>query len=83
MLIKEIKESDNFKRNYKKIDKSLKIKLDKLLLKIIENPEIGKPMRYTRKGTKEIYIKPFRISYSIKKPEGILIFLDLYHKDAQ
>ena len=83
MPVKEVKESDNFKRIYQKIDKSLKIKLNKLLLKIINNPEIGKPMKYGRKDTREIYMKPFRVSYSFEYSTLILYFLDLYHKDKQ
>jgi mRNA-degrading endonuclease RelE of RelBE toxin-antitoxin system len=51
--------------------------------KILENPEIGKPMRYIRKGTKELYIGSFRLSYAYLKDENKIIFLDLYHKDEQ
>ena len=83
MPVKEVKESDNFKRSYQKIDKSLKIKLDKILLKIIDNPEIGKPMKYGRKNTREVYMKSFGISYSFEYSTLILYFLDLYHKNKQ
>ena len=48
--------------------------------KIINNPEVGKPMRHERKGTREVYIKPFRLSYAYLKNEDLIIFLDLYHK---
>jgi len=71
----------------KKINKiknnSLKDKIKKQVAKIIENPETGKPMRYTRKGTRELYIQPFRISYAYLKDENKIVFLDLYHKDKQ
>jgi hypothetical protein len=40
-------------------------------------------MRYSRKGTRELYVPPFRIAYSYIKEENVLIFLDLYHKDEQ
>jgi hypothetical protein len=30
--------------------------------KIKDNPEIGKQMRYDKKGTREMYISPFRLS---------------------
>jgi len=62
-------------------DKSTKEKVKKQLIKIITNPEIGKPMKYGRKGSREIYIAPFRLSYMYLKEETRLIFLDLYHKD--
>ena len=47
----------HFKKDFKKIkDKSIKEKIIKQISKIKENPEIGKPMRYCRKGTRELYI---------------------------
>jgi len=52
-------------------------------MKIIQNPDVGKPMRYARKGTREVYIKPFRLSYAYISEEDKIIFLDLYHKDEQ
>ncbi|MEK6969123.1 MAG: type II toxin-antitoxin system RelE/ParE family toxin [Nanoarchaeota archaeon] len=57
-------------------------RIKKQIKKIIENPEVGKPMRYARKGTREVYIGSFRLSYAYLK-EDKLIFLDLYHKDEQ
>ena len=43
-------------------------------LTLKENPELGKPMRYGRKGTRELYIAPFRLSYlHIPEEEKIVI----------
>ena len=79
-----IKYDESFEKNVKKINnQSVKEHILKQIQKIIEQPEIGKPMRYFRKGTREIYIKPFRLSYVYLKEEDKLIFLDLYHKDEQ
>ncbi|MBL7100371.1 MAG: type II toxin-antitoxin system RelE/ParE family toxin [Nanoarchaeota archaeon] len=73
-----------FKKRIKKIkDASLKFKIKKQILKIIKYPEIGKPMRYVRKNTREVYIIPFRLSYLYIKKENKIVFLDLYHKDEQ
>ncbi|MDP3027392.1 MAG: type II toxin-antitoxin system RelE/ParE family toxin [Nanoarchaeota archaeon] len=83
MVVNEIKESDNFKRIKSKLDKGVLIKLSKQIEKIIENPEIGKPMRYNRKGTREVYIPPHRLSYAYSKEKGVIYLLDLYHKDEQ
>lgn len=71
-----------FKKIFKKIkDMALKERIINQIQKIKENPDIGKPMKYSRKGTRELYISPFRLSY---KAEGDLIYiLDLYHKDEQ
>jgi len=83
MVIDEVKETDNFKKISRKLNQNLKIKVKKAILKIIENPEIGKPMKYGRKGTREVYIPPFRLSYSYVKHENKIIFADLYHKKKQ
>tara|TARA_Y100000034_G_scaffold92944_1_gene112373 strand:+ start:1690 stop:1941 length:252 start_codon:yes stop_codon:yes gene_type:complete len=83
MEVREIKESDNFKRIRNKLDKNILIKVNKIIKKIIENPGIGKPMRYERKGTRELYVSPFRFSYAYIKENQILYFLNLYHKKRQ
>ena len=58
-------------------------KFKNLFSKIKENPEIGKPMRFSRKGTREIYISPFRLSYLYDYAKQVVYILDLYHKDKQ
>ena len=68
---------------YKLKDKSLKERIKKQITKIIDNPKIGKPMMYNRKGTREVYVSSFRLSYIYIKEEDKVIFLDLYHKDEQ
>lgn len=73
-----------FEDRAKKIkDVFLKDRIKKQMDKIIENPEIGKPMRYGRKGTREVYVGSFRLSYAYLKEENKIIFLDIYHKDEQ
>lgn len=71
----------------KKISKlknnSFKNQIKKLINKIIDNPEIGKPMKYERKGTREVYVSSFRLAYSYSPNKNKIIFLDLYHKDEQ
>lgn len=74
---------DNFKKIISKLDQSMKIKVKKQIRKVIKNPKTGKPMRNVRKGTREVYVKPFRLSYLFDESEGLIIFLDLYHKDKQ
>jgi len=61
----------------------LKEKVKKQLTKITDNPEIGKPMMHNRKGTREVYSSPFRLSYIYIKEENKIVFLELYHKDEQ
>ena len=73
-----------FQKNFSKIkDKNTKDKITKQFVKIREYPEIGKPMMHNRKGTREVYVAPFRLSYVFIREEDKIIFLDLYHKDEQ
>jgi mRNA-degrading endonuclease RelE of RelBE toxin-antitoxin system len=61
----------SFEKKVRKIkDHLLKLKVKKQILKIMDSPEIGKPMRYGRKCTREVHTPPFRLSY-------------LYHKNKQ
>lgn len=80
MVISEF--GPNFEKSFKKIkSQGLKTQIKKQIIKIINNPEIGKPMMHARKGTRELYIAPFRLSYAYVKDK--IIFLGLYHKDVQ
>jgi mRNA-degrading endonuclease RelE of RelBE toxin-antitoxin system len=73
-----------FEKTFSKIkDAGLKERIIKQLGKIRDNPAVGKPIRYGRKGTREVYVPPFRLSYEYLPEEDKIIFLDLYHKDEQ
>ena len=74
---------DNFKKIIHKLDQSIKIKAKKQIEKVIKNPLVGKPMRNVRKGTREVYVKPYRLSYYFDEENDLIIFLDFYHKDKQ
>ena len=74
-MIKEIKKvtrSPIFIKQTKKLDSFYTQKLKKQILKILENPEVGKPLRYMR-GERTIYIKPFRLIYQLRGNELILL----------
>ena len=60
-----------------------KVKVKKQIEKILDNPKIGKPMMYGRKGTREVYVAPYRLAYSYNASENKIIFLAIYHKDEQ
>lgn len=80
----EIEHRENFLKKVSKIKhQTIKEQIKKQVEKIIENPEIGKPMRYSRKGTRELYVKPYRLAYAYFQEEEKLIFVDIYHKDEQ
>lgn len=62
-------------------DNACKSKIKKQVEKIIDNPEIGKPMMYSRKGTRELYVAPYRLAYAYTNNK--ILFLAIYHKDEQ
>lgn len=79
-----LKFSHEFDKLLKKTkDNHLKIRLYKQILKIIENTEIGKPMKYSRKNEREVYLDSFRIYYKFYSDENILRFVEFSHKDEQ
>jgi len=80
----EIRFDKKFTIIFSKIkDRLLKTKIKKQIKKISENPNIGKPMRHDRKGTRELYVSPFRLSYAYVVEKKIVYILDLYHKKKQ
>jgi mRNA-degrading endonuclease RelE of RelBE toxin-antitoxin system len=84
MVMPKIEYDPEFIKGYSKIkDNSLKTRIEKQIEKIMQNPEIGKPMMYSRKGTREVYVPPFRLSYSYSEKDNTLFFIDMYHKDEQ
>jgi mRNA-degrading endonuclease RelE of RelBE toxin-antitoxin system len=75
---------EKFERQIKKLkDSSVKEQVGKLICKIRDNPETGKPMRFSRKGTREVYAGSFRLSYAFNIERDEIILLDFYHKDEQ
>lgn len=76
--------SPSFERTIRKIkDNQTKDRIKVQIIRIVNDPDIGKPMRYSRKHTREVYIPPFRLSYCYDSRKDILVFLALYHKDEQ
>jgi len=84
MVMPIVERRTEFDKSVQKLkDGLLREKVHKQIAKIIQDPELGKPMMYARKGTREVYIPPFRLSYAYLAEENKIILLDLYHKDDQ
>ncbi len=64
--------SKKFLKDIKNIDQLKREKIEKQIKKILENPFVGKPLKYTR-GERALYIKPFRLVYAIRGDELILL----------
>ena len=71
-MIKTITRSPTFLKQTKHLDNFLLEKLKKQIIKIIENPNVGKPLKYKR-GERSLYIKPFRLIYAVRSEELILL----------
>jgi len=77
----EIIPSSEFKKSVKHLDSLNREKLEKIIRKILEEPEIGKPLKYGR-GERTIRIKPFRLIYSFRKDKDILYLLKFEHRKS-
>lgn len=78
MPIRKICTSGDFARDVKSLDNSLRKRLDKQIDKIIENPDIGKPLRYDMKGERTVYVKPYRLIYRVDG--DTLVLLQFSHR---
>tara|TARA_Y100000310_G_scaffold328248_1_gene396082 strand:- start:685 stop:930 length:246 start_codon:yes stop_codon:yes gene_type:complete len=75
LVIKKVTRSPEFIKQTKHLDKFLLSKLKEQIKKILNNPNIGKPLKYKR-GERSIYIKPFRLIYVFREEELILLKFD-------
>ena len=67
--------TNQFIKNTKHLDSFEREKLEKQIKKIIQNPQVGKPLKYKR-GERSLYIKPFRLIYATRSDEIILLKFD-------
>jgi mRNA interferase RelE/StbE len=59
--------SSKFKNKFEKLDFGTRELIIKHLKQIKQNPEIGKPLRYSLKGFRLIRIGKYRLIYAIEK----------------
>lgn len=62
-------------------DAVMKRRVTTQIRKSIDDPTVGKPMRYARKGTREVRVGSYRLAYAWF--EDTIVLLELYHKDKQ
>lgn len=80
--VKKILYSHEFERalcKIKKKDKNIFDSISKQIEKIIREPHIGKPLRYTLKNRRRIHLSSFVLIYEFHM--GELRFLDFDHHD--
>jgi mRNA-degrading endonuclease RelE of RelBE toxin-antitoxin system len=72
-MVRNVVFTNSFERAIKKLkDASLKERVKKQIAEIVERPEIGKPLRFQKKGERTVRVPPFRIIYSW---EGDTVYL--------
>ena len=78
----QVSRTDKFEREVKKIrDSSLKEKIKKQIEKAVNDPNIGKPLRFQYKGERTVYVKPYRLVYSWDGET--LTFLRFEHREKE
>jgi len=77
--MKNVTRSPKFIKDIKRLDDFSLKKIEKQIMKILENPEVGKPLKY-KKGERSLYIKPFRLVYALREEELILLKFDYRKK---
>jgi mRNA-degrading endonuclease RelE of RelBE toxin-antitoxin system len=70
--------TERFLEDTKKLKGNLRRQLEKAVKKILENPKLGKPLRYTFKGLRCERVGRFRIIYEIER--NVVIFHVFEHR---
>ena len=74
MGIDRVLSTEAFDKDVKGIrDASVIERIEKQVMKIIERPCSGKPLRYGMKNERTVYIKPYRLIYSVDGESLILL----------
>ena len=69
----EILYTEEFQKDVRKIrDSLIRIRIKKLIGRLTENPNLGKPLKYELSGFRSLRIKPFRLIYEFKNNQIIL-----------
>ena len=80
MVIKEVIWTRKFETSFKKIkDKRAKERIIKQIERIIADPSVGKPLRYSLKGERSVRITPYRLIYKVEGDK--LYLLRFFHRE--
>ena len=82
MVIGRVVLTQKYEQNIKHIkEHSLKARIKKQIRKIIDDPEIWKPLKYSLKGERTLYIRPYRLIYAVDVDALILLRFE-HRKDV-
>ena len=71
--------SNSYIKSIKRLTKSENKRIQTIIKKIIDDPEIGKPLKY-RMGERVVRIKPYRLVYYYSRGEDMLYLLRFEHR---
>jgi mRNA-degrading endonuclease RelE of RelBE toxin-antitoxin system len=71
-----------FQKAFKKLDSTQKIRLQKSIQKILQNPHVGKPLRHNLCGERSVRIKPYRIIYTYLRERNLIFLQKFEHRDS-
>jgi len=67
VVIREVVWTVRFERELRKLrDKAIKDRVKKQIEKVLDSPEIGKPLRFALKHERSIYVPPYRLIYAVQ-----------------
>lgn len=74
--------TDEFQHDVRKIrDRIVHDRIKKLIMRLIENPYVGKPLQYHLSGLRSLRIPPFRLVYEYNERERTLTLLKFEHRE--
>ncbi len=74
MVVRQVVRTDKFDRDLRKVrDSALKERVKNQITKVIEDPEVGKPLRYSLKGERSVRVTPYRLTYAIQGDTLVLL----------
>ncbi len=79
-MIREVIWTKKFETSFKRIrDKRTKDRIIKQIERIIADPGVSKPLRYSLKGERSVRIPPYRLIYKVEVDR--LYLLRFFHRE--
>ena len=67
VIVRKIVWTEKFERELRKLrDRSVKTRVRNVVQRIIEEPDVGKPLRFELKGERSIRVPPYRLIYAVE-----------------
>ncbi|HDJ66112.1 MAG TPA: type II toxin-antitoxin system RelE/ParE family toxin [Nitrososphaeria archaeon] len=71
-----------FERDFRKLDREIKRRVDSIIRRLETNPFLGKPLRGELKGKRSLRMGDYRLIYVIDEKNRIIILLTIRPRKA-